>query len=394
MQTVWHRAMALVAVLSLLLVACATPSAAPSSKTSPGKGAVKIGGLFAVTGFNSPLGTPERDTANMLAEQLNAKDGLAGYKLDLVLYDTESDETKAVTLGKKLLDQDNVLAIIGPSSTGESMALLDTMTKAKTPLISCAASAQIVTPVSERKYIFKTPQSDALAVEEIFTYLKKGQKTKVALLTSSGGFGTTGKAALEAAAPKGGITIVGAESFGDRDTDMSVQLKKLQSTDAQAIIVWGTNPGPAIIAKNAKQLGLKQEIINSHGIANAKFLELAGDAANGVIFPAGKLLVADTLPDSDPQKAVLTSYAKAFQEKYKVSADTFGGHAYDALMLVGKALEKSGPDKEKLRDELENIKGFVGTGGTFNMSAQDHNGLGPGAFVMIKVEGGKWTLLK
>jgi branched-chain amino acid transport system substrate-binding protein len=387
------RVLTLLALIALLLAACTAPASAPATKSS-GKGSVKIGGLFAVSGFNSPLGTPERDTANMLAEQLNAKYGLAGYKLDLVLYDTESDETKAVTLGKKLLDQDNVLAIIGPSSTGESMALLDTMTKARTPLVSCAASAQIVEPIVDRKYIFKTPQSDALAVQEIFTYLKNSQKTKIALLTSSGGFGTTGKAALEAATPKGGVSIVTSETFGDKDTDMSVQLKKIQSSDAQAIIVWGTNPGPAIIAKNAKQLGVKQDIINSHGIANAKFLELAGDAANGIILPAGKLLVADTLADSDPQKAVLTSFAKAFQDKYKVPADTFGGHAYDALMLIGKALEKSGPDKEKLRDELENIKGYVGTAGTVNMSAEDHNGLGAGAFAMIKVDGGKWTLLK
>lgn len=352
----------------------------------------KVGALFAVTGFNSPLGTPERDTAKMLEEQINAKGGINGHKLEVVAYDTESDETKAVTLAKKLIEQDKVLAIIGPSSTGESMALIDTVEKAQIPLISAAASAQIVQPV--KKWVFKTPQSDSLAVSELFDYMKAKGLTKVAILTSSGGFGTTGKAAIDAAAPGAGIKIVAAESFGDTDTDMSVQLTKIKGTDAQALIVWGTNPGPALISKNAKQLGMTIPIFDSHGIANQKFIELAGDAANNVVFPAGKLLVADSLADNDPQKSLLVNYAKDFQAKYNRSADTFGGHAYDALTMVAKSLEKVGPDKAKIRDELENLKGFVGTGGVFNMSAQDHNGLTKGAFVMIRIVNGKWTVEK
>ncbi len=381
-------------LLLVAMVVTGTVLAGCSLANTSDTGPYKIGALFAVTGFNSPLGTPERDTAKMLEEQINAKGGVNGRKIELVIYDTESEETKAVTLGKKLIEQDKVLAIIGPSSTGESMALLDTVTKAKVPLISAAASAQIVEPVAERKWVFKTPQSDVLAVNEIFDYLKKNNMTKVALLTSAGGFGTTGKAALDKAAGPAGITVVASETFGDKDTDMTVQVKKIQGTDAQAVIVWGTNPGPAIIAKNAKQLGLKIPMLNSHGIANAKFLELAGDAADGVIFPAGKLLAVNDLPDSDPQKALLASYAKEFQAKYNAGADTFGGHAYDALLMVTKALEKAGTDKEKIRDEIEGLKGFVGTGGVFNMSPQDHNGLTKGAFVMIKVSGGKWTQIK
>ena len=372
-------------LLPLVLSACA-PGAVGEKEP------YKIGALFAITGFNAPLGTPERDTALMLQEQINAKGGVGGRKIEVIIYDTESDETKAVTLAKKLLEQDKVLAIIGPSSTGESLALVDTMTKAQTPLISAAASIQIVEPVKDRKWIFKTPQSDAMAVGEIYDYLVKKKLTKVALLTASGGFGVTGKDALEKAAPAKGISIVAAESFGDKDTDMTAQLTKIKGTGAQAIITWGTNPGPAIIAKNAKQLGLNIPLFNSHGIANTKFIELAGDAADGVIFPAGKLLVAESLADSDPQKAVLLQYKKDFQAKYNRGADTFGGHAYDALMMVVKALEKVGPDKAKMRDELEKIKNFVGTGGVFNMSETDHNGLIKGCFVVIKIASGKWTL--
>jgi branched-chain amino acid transport system substrate-binding protein len=349
----------------------------------------KIGGLFAVTGFNSPLGTPEKQTALLMEEQINKAGGINGRQVKLVIYDTESDETKAVSLAKKLIEQDKVLAIIGPSSTGESMALIDTMEKAEVPLISCAASIQIVQPV--RKWVFKMPQSDSLAVSEIFGYLKAKGLTKVALLTSSGGYGTTGKAALDKAGPAAGITFVAAETFADKDTDMTVQLTKIKGSEAQALIVWGTNPGPAIIAKNMKQLGMTIPLLNSHGIANRKFIELAGDAANGVVFPAGKLLIADSLPDSDAQKAVLTKYAADFKAKYNADADTFGGHAYDAFMMVTKAIEKAGGDKAKIRDEIEKTQGFVGTGGIFNISAEDHNGLGKGSFVMVRIADGKWT---
>ena len=384
------RRSTILSVAALILLALVSFSAAGCGTQA--NQTYKVGGLFAVSGFNSPLGTPEKETAQMVADQINAKGGINGHKLELVIYDTESDETKAVTLAKKLIEQDNVLAIIGPSSTGESMALIDTVEKAQIPMISAAASAQIVQPV--KKWVFKTPQSDALAASELFDYFKTKGISKVALLATSGGFGVTGKQALEAAAPKAGIQFVDTESFGDKDTDMTVQLTKIKGTNAQALVVWGTNPGPALISKNAKQLGLTIPIFDSHGIANQAFIDLAGDAANGVIFPAGKLLVADVLPDSDPQKAVLQAYAKDFKAKYNKTADTFGGHAWDALNLVAKALEKAGPDKAKIRDEIENTKNFVGISGLFNMSPQDHNGLTKGAFAMVKIAGGKWTAEK
>jgi branched-chain amino acid transport system substrate-binding protein len=373
-------------LLSLALATSACSSQPQQEET------YKVGALFAVTGFNSPLGTPEKETAQMLEAQINAKGGINGKKLEVIIYDTESDETKAVTLGKRLIEQDKVLAIIGPTSTGESLALVDTVQKAQIPLVSVAASARITDP--KNTWVFKTPQSDSLVVGELFDYLKRKGLTKVALLSASGGFGTTGKAALEEAAPTSGIQIVTMETFGDQDTDMSVQLTKIKGTDAQALIVWGTNPGPALIAKTAKQLNLGMPIFNSHGIANKKFIELAGEAADGVIFPAGKLLVASELPDSDPQKALLLDYAREFEAKFGKSADTFGGHAADALNLVVAALEKVGPDKAKIRDELENTRGFVGIGGEFNMSAQDRNGLSKGALAIIKIVNGEWKLEK
>ncbi|MHB9090542.1 MAG: ABC transporter substrate-binding protein, partial [Chloroflexota bacterium] len=210
---------------TLFLSACASGGASEPQT-------YKIGALFAVTGFNSPLGTPEKETAQMLEEQINAKGGIKGRKVQVIVYDTESDETKAVTLAKKLIEQDKVLAIIGPSSTGESLALVDTVEKANIPLVSAAASAQIVQPV--KKWVFKTPQSDSLAVTEIYDYLKAKGINKIALLTASGGFGTTGLAALQSAAKNASMQIVAAEAFGDKDTDMTVQLTKIRGTDSQA----------------------------------------------------------------------------------------------------------------------------------------------------------------
>ena len=379
-------------LLALFLVLSIVATITLPGCAASGDDTIRIGALFAVTGFNSPLGTPEKETALMLEEQINAKGGIKGKKLKVIVYDTESDETKAVTLAKKLTTEDNVLAIIGPSSTGESLAIVDTVEKAQVPMISCAASAMITSPV--KKWVFKTPQSDALAVSELFAYFKTKNITKIATLTSTGGFGVTGKAAIDAAVAGAGITLVATETFADKDTDMTVQLTKIKGTDAQAVLVWGTNPGPAIIAKNMKQLGMTIPLFQSHGIANKTFLDLAGDAANGVVFPAGRLLVANGLPDTDPQKKVLVQYSTDYQAKYNKSADTFGGHAYDALTMLQTAIEKVGPDKAKVRDQLEGLTGFVGTGGVFNMSATDHNGLGKGAFVMIRVVNGKWELEK
>lgn len=384
----------LVASLAIGTAGCGspTPTASPTAAATP----YKVGALFAVSGNNSPLGTPEKQTVEMLAAQINASGGINGHPLEVITYDTTSDTTQCVTLANKLIQQDNVLAIVGPSSSGESVALVDIVTKAQIPLITCAASDAITKPVENRTWVFSTPQLTSLAVDEIIDYLNKVKITKVALLCDSAGFGQTGHQVLVDVLPKSGFTISADEKFGATDTDMTTQLTKIKGTDAQAIICWGTNPGPALIAKNVKQLGITIPLINSHGIANQQFIDLAGDAANGVIFPAGKLPVASQLLDSDPQKAVLLKYQSDFEAKYgNGTANTFGGHAWDALSMVVMALKSAGGDKAKIRNYLENnIKNFAGISGVFNMSPTDHNGLTKDAFVMIKIVDGKMTWLK
>jgi len=355
----------------------------------------KIGAVFAITGPASSLGVPEKNTADMLVEEINAAGGIGGAKLEIVVYDTTSDPTTARTRIDKLINVDKVTAIIGPTTSGASLGILDLIENAQIPLISCAASVKIVEPVNERKWVFKTPQSDVLVGQAIAGYLNAKEITKVAIITTSDGFGRSGKEQLEKILPAAQIEIVDKEEFGEKDTDTMSQLTKIKGTDAQAVICWSVSGGGATMTKNMKaDMEMEIPLIMSHGVANKAYIDLSGEAANGIIFPAGKLLVASELPDSDPQKAILVKYAADYKAKFAAEPSTFGGHAWDAIHLTVNAMKKVGADKVKIRDEIENTKNFVGTGGIFNFSAQDHNGLTKQGLVMVKIVDGKWTLLK
>ncbi len=375
----------LTALLTLVLSAMlAVPSLAAD---------IVVGGLFSITGPQSYLGEPERNTLEMAVEEINAKGGIKGNKVVAVIYDDEGDANKARLNATKLMDKDKVTAIIGPSLTPTSMAIIPITQPAKVPLISCAAGISITSPVKERPFVFKTAQTDQLAVSRIYQYLKKNNINKVAIITVSSSFGVSGKDQLLEQAPKAGIEIVAQEVFGEKDTDMTPQLTKLRSTPAQAVICWGTGPAPAVVAKNIKQLGMTIPLIQSHGAASKKFIEYAGDAAEGIILPAGKIAVYKDLPDTDPQKAVIQNYVQKYEAKFKAPVSGFGGYAYDAANMLFLALGQAGTDTAKIRQELENVKNFPGVSGVFNMSPEDHNGLGPDAFVMVKIDKGNWKLL-
>jgi branched-chain amino acid transport system substrate-binding protein len=384
------RTSLLVAGLALLALGALWLGSLPTAQAA-GKEPYVIGAVFDVTGTGAPLGTPERDTVLMLEKQINARGGIDGHPLKVIMADNGSDEAQSVLAVKRLIDQNKVLAIIGPSQTGTTLAASETVETAKVPMISCAAGVKIVEPV--KPWIFKTAQSDVHAVAKVLDYLKSKRLTSIAILTVSNAFGDSGKQQLQAQAKGAGISIVAAESFGATDTDMKAQLIRIRSTKAQAIVCWGTNPGPALVAQNAKQLGIKLPLVMSHGIANRKFIDLAGAASEGVIFPAGKLLVRNEVGRGDKQKSVLQDYATSFQKEYNREADTFGGHAYDALMIVVKALDKVGPDRVKLRAEIERMR-FVGISGVFNFTATDHNGLAKDAFAMVVIQNGKWSPAK
>lgn len=355
------------------------------------KDVYKIGGIFSVTGPASFLGDPEKRSMEMVVDEINAQGGIDGHPLEAVIYDTEGDPSKTVLAANKLISKDNVLAIIGPSLTPTTLAVMPLAQKDSIPLISCAAGIKITEPV--QPYVYKTAQSDVLAVAAIYGHIKKQNIKKIGIITVENAFGESGKEQLVAQAPKFGLEIVQAESFGAKDTDMTAQLTKLRSAQPEAIVCWGTNPGPAVIAKNAQQMNLKIPLYQSHGVASPKFIELAGDAAEGIVLPTGKILVAQQLPDSDPQKAVLLRYTTDYEKRYNIPVSGFGGYAYDAMQMLAKALKGTDGNKQKIRDALEKISGHVGVSGSFNFSPEDHNGLGSDAFVMVRIEKGNWKLL-
>ncbi|OGV63701.1 MAG: branched-chain amino acid ABC transporter substrate-binding protein [Lentisphaerae bacterium RIFOXYB12_FULL_65_16] len=354
---------------------------------------VKIGAIFAVTGPASNLGAPEAKTAEMLVEQINAAGGVNGRKIQLVIKDSSASPEKAVSFAKQLIDEEKVLAIIGPSTSGETMQIKAICEENKMILVSCAAAEVIVNPVA--KYVFKTPQKDSQAVAWIFNTMKKKGITNIGVVTGNDGFGAAGKKQLEALAPAAGMTIKISEVYDKTATDLTDILTKVKAANVQAVINWSIVPAQSIVPKNMKQMGFDVPLFQSHGFGNIKYVEQAGAAAEGILFPAGRLLVADQLADDHPQKAVLTKYKADYEAKYKEDVSTFGGHAYDALMIVVKALEAAGtPDRDKVRDAIENLKGFVGTAGVFNLSAEDHNGLSMDAFEMLTVKDGKFTPYK
>jgi branched-chain amino acid transport system substrate-binding protein len=354
---------------------------------------IKIGAIFAVTGPASNLGAPEAKTAEMLLDKINRSGGVNGRKIQLIVKDSGSKPENAISLAKQLIDEEKVLAIIGPSTSGETMAIKSICQEGKTLLVSCAAAADIVNPIAS--YVFKTPQTDADAARWIFKTMKEKGIAKVGVVVSNDGFGMAGKAQLEKLAPENGVTIAIAEVYDKQETDLTGVLTKVKGRGVEAVINWSIVPAQALVAKNMKQIAFDVPLFQSHGFGNIKYVQAGGEAANGIIFPCGRLLVAEVLADGHPQKAVLVGYKKDFETRYKEEASTFGGHAYDAVLVLVEAIKKAGSaDREKVRGALENLKGVVGTAGVFNFSPQDHNGLALDAFEMLTVKDGKFAIYK
>jgi branched-chain amino acid transport system substrate-binding protein len=364
----------------------ATPAKAPAAAEP-----IKVGAIFAVTGGAANLGGPEAKTAEMFVESLNKAGGVNGRPIQLLVKDSGSTPDKAISLAKQLIDEDKVLAIIGPSTSGETMAIKNICQEGKTILLSCAAAETIVNPIAG--YVFKTPQKDSDAARRIYQTMKGMGITKIGVVTSSDGFGIAGGKQLDSLKGEYGITIATTEVYDPKETDLTGILTKVKGTDVQAVVNWSIVPAQSLVAKNMKQIGFNVPLFQSHGFGNIKYVQAGGEAANGTIFPCGRLLVADVLPADHPQKKVLASYKSGYETRYKEDASTFGGHAYDALVILVEAIKKAGStDTAKVRDAIETLQGVVGTGGTFNLSATDHNGLNQDAFEMLTVVDGKFAV--
>jgi branched-chain amino acid transport system substrate-binding protein len=374
----------IIAACALALVSLGTAVAAPSGAP------IKIGAIFAVTGPASNLGAPEEKTARMLADQINAAGGLLGRPVQIIVKDSGGSSEKAISFAKQLIDEENVVAIVGPTTSGESMAIKDLCQKSGVPLFSCAAAETIVNPMA--KYVFKSPQKDNYIVEWIYKTMNDLGIKKIGVIASNTGFGNGGKAQLEKYAAAYGISIAISEVYDANATDLSALLTKVNASGAQAVVNWSIEPAQAIVAKNMRQLKMTQKLFQSHGFGNIKYVEAAGEAAEGIIFPCGRLLIAEQLPDSNPQKKLLVAYAAGYKALYKEEASTFGGHAFDAITVLFAGIERAkSADADKIAAAIESLKGFSGTAGIFNFSSEDHNGLAMDSIVMLTVKNGKFA---
>ena len=377
----------------LVLILAGTAFAAGKQESAAAAGPpIKIGAIFAETGGAANLGAPEAKTLRMLTDEINAKGGINGRLLEVIIKDSAASAEKAVSFTKQLIEEDQVSLIIGPTTSGETMQIKDICEKAGVPLLSCAAAEAIVNPVA--KYVFKTPQNDSFVVQWIFKTMNEMGISNIGVVVANTGFGNAGKGQLEKYAPDFNIKIKIAETYDANATDLTALMAKVQAADIQAVVNWSIVPAQSIVIKNMRQLGMKQTLFQSHGFGNIKYVEAAGEAAEGVIFPCGRLLIANELPDSNPQKALLVKYKNDYESKYGEDVSTFGGHAYDAFAIAVKAIQIAGSDRAKLRDAIESITNFAGTAGIFNFSATDHNGLDMNSVEMLTVKNGKFTQYK
>lgn len=354
---------------------------------------IKIGAVLSVTGPASFLGDPEKRTLEIYAAEINKQGGINGQKLEVVIYDDGGDPNQARTFATRLIEEDKVDALLAGSTTATTMAIIPLAEEAKIPLINFAGAVVAADP--KFKWNFKTPHTDLMACEKIFVDLQKRKLTKIAIISGTDAFGKSMRDQCMTVVKKYGIEVLHEETYGPRDSDMTPQLTNIKAkAGVQAVVNTGFGQGPAIVTRNYRQLGISVPLYQSHGVGSKQYIDLAGDAANGVRLPAAALLVATILPDSDPQKKVVVDYKTKYEAETKQPVSTFGGHMYDGFMIMIEAMKRAGgaKDKAKVRDEIEKTKNFIGTGGVVNMSPTDHLGLDLSAFKMLEIKNGNWTL--
>ncbi|MBM4293846.1 MAG: ABC transporter substrate-binding protein [Deltaproteobacteria bacterium] len=379
-----------IVVLTLIAIFCLSTSIFAAEP-------IKVGAFFALSGPNAHIGAPTKLVAEMVVDKINKEGGINGRPIQLIIGDTESDPAKAATIAKKFIHSDKVAAIIGPTSTGEGMQVKKIVEEAGIPIfMTVGGDPPIMEQTGPFTYIFKSPQRSSTAVKKLFGYLKDKKLTKVALMYATDPFGKDGVVWLKKLAPDFGITFVAEESFGPKDIDMTAQLTKIKGANPQAIVVWTIGPAGAIVAKNKAQVGLNIPLFQCHGQPDPTYIQLAGKASEGDRMPATKLMAVGQLKDDDPQKKVIQEFIKLYTDQYKFDKqfpiNTHSGYAWDAIYIVTNALKKAGTDPKKLREAIEQTKGYVGVSGIYNITPQDHNGLDVDSMVIVQVKDGKFVL--
>ncbi|MBR8144136.1 ABC transporter substrate-binding protein [Burkholderia vietnamiensis] len=357
---------------------------------------VKIGVTLSATGPAASLGIPEKNTIALLPKEI------AGKSVQYIVLDDASDTSRAVQNVRKLIDEDHVDAIIGSSVTPNSLAMLDPVSQGKTPTISLAASAQIIAPMdAKRAWMFKVPQNDQLMADAIAGYMAKHGVKTVGFIGFADAYGDSWYKTFDAAAAKNGLKVVSSERYNRTDASVMGQVLKLMGSNPDAVLIAGSGTPAALPAKTLKERGYKGKVYQTHGVANNDFLRVCGKDCEGEILPAGPVLVTDQLPDSNPVKKPALGYKAAYEKAYGAgSLSTFGGHAWDAGLLLQRAipdaLKKGQPGteafREALRASLESVKDLPVSHGVINMTPTDHNGFDTRARVMVQIVDGKWKL--
>ena len=361
--------------------------------------AVKIGAFFDLSGPAAFIGTPTKLVADMVVDKINKDGGVNGKPIELIVGDTEGDPAKAVNIAKKFIYKDKVAAIIGPTRTGTGMAVKKIIHGGQVPAFMTVGGDPVIMggpKLGPYEWIFKSPQRSSVAVKRLYMYLKDKGLTKIALLTASDGFGKDGTRWLTKLAPDFGIEVVAQEAFGPKDTDMTAQLTNAKNAAPQALVAWTIGPAGSIVSKNKTQLGIDLPLFQCHGLPDPKYIELAGKASEGDRMPATKLMVADALPDTDPQKPVIEEFIRLYTQEYgyhkQFPINTHSGYAWDAIMIVANAMQQVGTEAGALRAAIEQTQGYVGVSGVYNLTAEDHNGLNVDSMVIVQVKGGKFVM--
>jgi branched-chain amino acid transport system substrate-binding protein len=363
---------------------------------------IVIGAAIAQTGPASSLGTGEVDALKLFEKQVNDAGGIMGHNLKIVLLDTASDPSKAVLDVRKLITENNALAVVCCTTSPESLAVIDTLQRAEVPNISIAASAAIVQPASERHWVFKTPPLDTVMVtKEVQDMVAQGV-TRLGFIGFNDAYGQGGLDELKKAIPGTGVSLVATESFARADTNLSSQASKLVAANPDAVLIWAIPPGGNVAQKALQDAGYQGTIYQSYGMTNATFLRLGGASLNGTRLSVLPVIVHDKLPASLPFASVVQDFVKTYQAAYGSAPSSFAGHAWDAGLILEAAskqvLGSTSPSDVKafrsaLRDAIENLHDFQAVDGTFNFSPTDHSGLGSSSAIMVTVQDGTYQLV-
>jgi branched-chain amino acid transport system substrate-binding protein len=372
--------------------AAASTTSATSAAAGPSGDPIKLGAVISTTGPNAPLGEPERNAMQYLEKTINASGGVLGRPLQVVILDDQTSPNEAVTAANRLLNQEKVVAVIGSSGSATTLAIKPITAKAGIPLMALAA-ASAITDQPPADFVWRIAPKETLAVERALKYIRDSLKlTKVGVLYDATAFGQSGLAQIEKMKSTYGLEVVASESYKTDETDLTAQLTKIKGANPEVMVVWGTNPGPAIAAKNMKQLGMMQPYVGSHGIANTKFIELAGDAAEGVVFPATKILFPESITNPD-QKALIDAFITGYQAQFNQAPNHFSSHGYDGVALLVQAIKTAGgTDPAGIKKALDSLTSYAAADGIYTYTATNHDGLSVDDLIMVKIQGGKWTL--